>query len=135
LVDALRPPRDRSRHPLFQTVFVLQNWPLPELMLPRMTATPIDVETGRSQFDLAVSIRDTADGLVGSIEYATDLFEQATIRRLVDNFETVLRAVIADPLQRVSKLPIVSEREAAQIAAWGASRRAESPTLPLPQRF
>jgi amino acid adenylation domain-containing protein/non-ribosomal peptide synthase protein (TIGR01720 family) len=135
LVDALRPPRDRSRHPLFQIVFVLQNWLLPELLLPRVTATPIDVETGRSQFDLSVSLRDTTDGLVGSVEYATDLFERSTIGRLVDNFETLLRAAIADPHRRVSELPIVSAREASQIAVWGAARKADLPGLPLHHRF
>jgi hypothetical protein len=118
LVKELQSKRDLSRSPLFQVEFTLLT---PDhnpavygyglgstvretLNLPGLTVTPWDVESGVARFDLAVFIWDLPEGLGGAIEYSTDLFEPATIARMVERFETLLGWVVAEPDARLSGL-------------------------------
>ena len=83
LVNALEPQRQLNRTPLFQVMFALQNAPQPELRLGGLEVTPLAAEPGTAKFDLTLSLAAGAEGLSGGVEYNTDLFEQATIERLV----------------------------------------------------
>ena len=82
LVEELQPERDLSRQPLFQVLFALQNVPQETLELPELRLRPMERGRTTSKFDLSLYVTETADGLAGSIEYATDLFEASTIERL-----------------------------------------------------
>ena len=111
LVEELRPERDPARHPLFQVMFVLQNEPM-QVVAPRtLTMRPQYVDAGVAKFDLILQMTETAEGLDGLVEYNTDLFDRATIRRLVSQFETLLRAIVRDASQRVSRLPLLDQDE------------------------
>jgi amino acid adenylation domain-containing protein len=115
LVDDLHPVRDRSYSPLFQTMFVLQNMPSLPGGFANLQAIIREVNTGTAKFDLSLSLVKTAHGFEGSFEYATDLFDAATVKRFAANFETLLTGIVTDPQQRISRLPILSEGERRQL--------------------
>jgi amino acid adenylation domain-containing protein len=112
LVEELQPERDLSRTPLFQVMFVMQNNPMPELKLGGMTMSPLIIEGATSKFDLTLSIMEEADGnMSGWLEYNTDLFDQPFIESLIGHYNTLLRGIIADPEERISRLPILTDAE------------------------
>jgi len=115
LVEALNPQRDLSRNPLFQVMFVLQNTPDDKLQLNEITAELIQVDSGSTQFDLSLELSETPRGLAGRVEYATDLFEAATISRLIGHFQTLLEGIVAQPEARLSELPLLTEPERRQL--------------------
>ena len=115
VVEALQPERSLSYNPLFQVVFVLENFLLDTLELPDVTLTPQFVERGTSQFDLTLAVWETKQGLIGSWEYNSDLFEPDTIARMTSHFQTLLAAIIANPHQSIGELPLLSQPERHQL--------------------
>src|SRR5207249_7401033 len=83
LVEALQPERHLSLTPLFQVMFALQNAPLPALELPDLTLRSLELESTMAKFDLSLSMQEDAQRLEGAIEYNRDLFEAATIGRML----------------------------------------------------
>ncbi|HVS00394.1 MAG TPA: amino acid adenylation domain-containing protein [Thermoanaerobaculia bacterium] len=116
LVEALAPERDLSRTPLFQVVFGLHNAPMPQMELaPGLELTLEEPHTGTSKFDLSLMLEESRDGLAGTIEYSTDLFDAATVRRLARSFQVLLEAAAADPATRLSDLPLLTAEERRQV--------------------
>ncbi|MEH2147960.1 amino acid adenylation domain-containing protein [Nostoc sp.] len=115
VVEALQPERSLSYNPLFQVVFVLENFLLDTLELPDVSLTPQFVERGTSQFDLTLAVWETKAGLIGSWEYNSDLFEPDTIARMTSHFQTLLAAIIANPNQAIGELPLLSQPERHQL--------------------
>jgi len=113
LVAALAPNRDASRTPLFQVMFVLHN-PEGVSQVSKVSGNR-ELETGTAKFDLTLLLSETQNGLEGMIEYNTDLFEAATIRRLCGHYATLLEAMAGDPDQRVSMLPLLNDVERRQV--------------------
>jgi amino acid adenylation domain-containing protein len=122
LVEQLRPQRDLSRSPLFQVMFVLQNAPLRPLELEGVTLTPVTLEHRAAQYDLSLYMRESEEGLVGTVEYNTDLFEPATIARMIAHLQNLLEGIAADPERRLSELPMLGEDERhRQLVEWNAT--------------
>lgn len=115
VVEALQPERSLSYNPLFQVVFVLENFLLDTLELPDLSLTPQLVERGTSQFDLTLAVWETKAGLIGSWEYNSDLFEPDTIARMTSHFQTLLAAIIANPHQSIGELPLLNQQERHQL--------------------
>jgi amino acid adenylation domain-containing protein len=115
VVEALQPERSLGYNPLFQVMFTLDNLSVDTFELPGIKLTPGQVERGIAQFDLSLSIRETKKGLVGSWEYNSDLFEPDTIARMIDHFQTLLEAIVANPDQRVGELSLLTESERYQL--------------------
>ncbi|HEY0733607.1 MAG TPA: amino acid adenylation domain-containing protein, partial [Herpetosiphonaceae bacterium] len=123
LVEALRPERDLSHTPLFQVMFILQNAPMPAYALPDLTLTPVQFEVGTAKFDLLLGlsqpiagIDDPAivdGGLIGSLEYNSDLFDGATIRRMLAHFQTLLEQIVAAPDRPIAELSLLTADERA----------------------
>lgn len=111
LVEELQPARVMSHAPLFQVMFTLQNAPRPSLELPGLTLAQVELDPGTSMFDLSLSIEETTRGVSGAFEYNTDLFDAATIQRLARHLQTLLGGIAANPRQRVSDLPLLTEAE------------------------
>jgi amino acid adenylation domain-containing protein len=111
LVEELQPQRDLSRTPLFQVMFVLQNTSIPTLEIPGLTLNPLDFDSRTAKFDLTLVMGETDEGMIGSLEYNSDLFYGTTIDRMLGHFQTLLEGIIASPEQRLSNLPILSEAE------------------------
>ncbi|MEH2030403.1 MAG: amino acid adenylation domain-containing protein [Nostoc sp.] len=115
LVEELQPQRDLSYTPLFQVMFVLQNALMSALELPGLTLTPLESNSDSAKFDLTLQMTETEEGLVGSLEYNTDLFEENTIHRMAGHLQTLLEGIVANPQQRLSELPLLSESERHQL--------------------
>src|SRR5262249_33798273 len=125
LVEELAPERDPSRHPLFQVNFAVQNAPLEELELPGLTVSHFQEEVTSTRFDMEWHVWEHADGLQLVVFYNTDLFEAATIARMLGHYQRVLEAMVAAPGQRVSALALLSEAERHQLLVqWNDTERA-----------
>jgi pristinamycin I synthase-2 len=98
LVEVLNPTRSLAHHPLFQTVLVLQNASAARFQLPGVDVHMEPGRTGTAKFDLMISLTEqhTADGepqgIEGVIEYATDLYDAATVQSLFDRWVRLLVA-------------------------------------------
>src|SRR6185312_5474496 len=113
LVESLHPQRDLSRTPLFQVMFVLQNNQMPNVARQDLSLVPLQggTGTGTAKFDLTLAMEETPEGLIGSLEYAVDLFDSPMIARMVSHFRTLLEALAADPDQRLSDLRLAGDAE------------------------
>lgn len=113
LVEAVRPPRDSSRTPLFQVNFRAPKQPYPSLQLKGLAAERAEyVDNGTSKFDLALEI-ESSRGEACYFEYCADLFKEETIVEMVNDFQSGLRGLIAQPdipLGEVSVLKQISQR-------------------------
>jgi amino acid adenylation domain-containing protein/non-ribosomal peptide synthase protein (TIGR01720 family) len=125
LVDAIAPERDRSRNPLFQVAFVLQNAPAPALELPGLAVEITESDSGAAKFDLTLVAQETAGGLSLSFEYAADLFEASTIEWMARRFEVLLEALAADPDRALGELPVMSDEERRVALARSHGERVE----------
>ncbi|NTX17410.1 amino acid adenylation domain-containing protein, partial [Myxococcus sp. CA056] len=116
LVEELQPPRDLSRHPLFQVMFSFQNTPRQDLSMPGLQSTYLLVDPGSAKFDLLLELReDRPDEIFGWLEYNTDLFDVATIQRMRGHFYSLLGAVAENPDTRLSELPLLTQEEQLQL--------------------
>ncbi|MCC5603474.1 non-ribosomal peptide synthetase [Nostoc favosum] len=129
LVEELHPERNLSYHPLFQVVFSLQNAPMSALELPGLVPSFMNIDLKKTRFDLELHLWKCSDdfrslwganweyseGLRGVIVYNTDLFDKATITRMLDHFQTLLSSIVANPEQRIANLPLLSEAELHQV--------------------
>jgi amino acid adenylation domain-containing protein len=107
LVDELQLRRDISRNPLFQVMFALQDAPLPTVRLDHgLTFAPVELNAGTAQFDLSVSIHESAGLFRGSVKYSTDLFDAGTVARFMQHYQRLLEAMTSDPQQRVFEVPL-----------------------------
>jgi non-ribosomal peptide synthetase component F len=104
LVEVLKQERNLSHTPLFQVKIVLQNAPMPPLELLNLTLSILKFETGTAKFDLLLNVVDTKQGLVGFLEYNTDLFDSSTITRMLKHWEMLLDDVVTQPNNRLNKL-------------------------------
>jgi amino acid adenylation domain-containing protein len=132
LVEELQPTRDLSRQPLFQTLFILQDDSLAAQELPQLTLYPLVLDNGTAQFDLTLSMVDSAEGLVSVLEYNSDLFEAETIMRMAGHLQTLLAGVVADPARRLSELPLLTAPERQQLlVTWNGPHVDYPPDLCL----
>lgn len=114
LVEVLQPTRDLSYTPLFQVMFALQD--APKLAtIPGLSLKEFKVAPEIAQFDLSVCIENTADKLIATFEYNTDLFDDATITRMVSHYQNLLTGIVTNPQAKLSELPLLSEREKQQL--------------------
>lgn len=140
VVEAVQPKRDLSYNPLFQVMFSFHDEPMPEETLEGLDVklTPV-LSNGSAKFDLGViGIPHSAqyvglpqggdqDALTMIWEHNTDIFETSTIARMIEHYKILLAAMVADPEQRISDLPLGSaEERRQQLVDWNATA-AETP--------
>ncbi|HVH13182.1 MAG TPA: amino acid adenylation domain-containing protein, partial [Longimicrobium sp.] len=120
LVEALQPERSLSHSPLFQVMFSLVEDRGETLRLGTVERLPTG--TGATAFDLSLTMVEEADGLRGVVEYRPELFEAATVRRMMEHLAALLAGVAADPGQRVSRLPLLGAGERRRVLEeWNAT--------------
>jgi amino acid adenylation domain-containing protein len=113
LVEALNPARAQSHSPVVQVLLGYDVAPAqePTIAGARIAQLPIPGWEW-SRLDLSIILRELpGGGLHAHLEYTTDLFDPATIERLIGHFRTVLEGVVRDPQQRISELPILTAQE------------------------
>lgn len=112
LVEALHPERNLSYSPLFQIDFSLEHEATSAINLKDLTINISNPETNHTaKFDLSLSLQKTDRGLTGGFEYSTDLFDAATIARMIGHWQTLLVGIVANPEQKLSDLPILTAIE------------------------
>ncbi|WP_416971231.1 non-ribosomal peptide synthase/polyketide synthase [Streptomyces sp. 4F14] len=140
LVEVVNPARSLSHHPLFQVMLALQNAPTGEFTLPGLTLGYESVPTGTARCDLTFSLAERytedgrPDGLVGAVEYATDLFDAETVDTLIGRWIRFLELVTQEPDMTVSQVEILDEEERRHLLtlATGADL---APARPLTDLF
>jgi len=116
LVEELSVRRDTSRNPLFPVMFSLV--PPTTAFEPGWDLNQLDLEIGTAKFDLDLELDDRPEGLFGRFVYSTDLFDATTMERMAGHFETMLEAIVADPDQKISRLPMLTAAEKQQLTDW-----------------
>jgi amino acid adenylation domain-containing protein/thioester reductase-like protein len=111
IVQELAPDRDLSRTPLFQVMFVFQNFPLEMPNIPGLALKVESVETYNSVFDLTLTVWEESDAFAGLMEYNSSLFESNTVSRMLDHFRNLLQSALNDPEQRACELQMFSDAE------------------------
>ena len=113
VVESVQPERDQGSTPVFQVLFVVHNIPMPAAQLHDVTLTLKHMDNGTATFDLVMEI-DTRTGRA-AIEYNTDLFDAATIDRMIEHFQVLLRGIAKTADEPISRLPLLSEMERQQL--------------------
>ncbi|HLC42887.1 MAG TPA: amino acid adenylation domain-containing protein [Methylomirabilota bacterium] len=136
VVEALRPERSLSHSPIYQVLFTFHDAPMPSLELPELTIDLLEgLNNGSAKFDLNVAMIPRSEQRVGLgaggeargvtvvWEYSTDLFDETTVDRMLGHFQTLLESVVANPGQRLSDLPLLTEAERQQqLVEWNNTK-------------
>nr|WP_247746096.1 non-ribosomal peptide synthetase [Streptomyces oryzae] len=141
VVEALNPPRSPARNPLFQIALALDTSADDALSLQGVSAEKVDEHTGTAKFDLSFRFTEhrapggAPAGIDGSVEYATDLFDPATVTTVAVRLRRLLEAVTAQPDLPVSAAGILSDEERRLLLhEWSASDH-QAPAVLLPDLF
>jgi natural product biosynthesis luciferase-like monooxygenase protein/amino acid adenylation domain-containing protein len=111
LVEVLQPPRRPGRTPFFQVALALLNLPPAKLELPGLKMAPLAVDIGTSRFDLSLVFEETPRGLRGTVEYRTDLYDAATVARMMEHLRVLLEDAVLHPERRLSALSLMTAAE------------------------
>lgn len=132
LVEALAPQRDLSRSPIFQVMFALQTTGIQVSELAGLEIEPILIDKGTTgaRYDLTLSMAERGGVIEASFEYNAGLFEEATIRRMIGHFTTLLESAADNPELPVHALPMLTAQERQALLA-GAKATAR-PLEPVP---
>lgn len=124
LVDVLRPERSLSHSPLFQVMFGLQESMEREIALPGVVMSFQEMDLDVAKFDLTLMVLERGGEHICVWEYNTDLFEEASIARLAEQFEVLLTGIVANLQQPIWHLPLLSREEQAHIIKdWNANQQ------------
>jgi len=116
LVEQLRPERDRSRSPLFQTLFVVHQYDADEeLNFANCECSDYPVAPGTTMYDVFLQLIEISGTLTGSIEYSTNLFNRETIEQLAQHLETFLLGAVANPDTPILDLPLLAAAERSEV--------------------
>ncbi|HVH14035.1 MAG TPA: condensation domain-containing protein, partial [Longimicrobium sp.] len=136
LVEELQPERDMSRAPLFQVMFLMQNMSTEGVEEEGLRIAALPAETEAAKFDLSLAAAEKPDGLNLILQYNTDLFDAATVERMLASFRTLLAGVAARPGQRVSRLPLLPAAERTLVLErWNDTGRGARPELGMHGAF
>jgi amino acid adenylation domain-containing protein/thioester reductase-like protein len=134
--------RDSSRPPLFETMFILQKAHEADVQMlspfalgldgARMEVSGLVLESialggEPAQFDMTMMMSELNDGLAAALQYNVDLFDAATIERMLKHFHSLLREIAADPAKPVSRYALLGESESQKILVEWNQTEAEYP--------
>ena len=119
LVEELQPERNMSHTPLFQVMMVMLNMPGETPRFSHLEIETFSSSSGTAKFDLTLEFTEKAGRLTGRLEYNVDLFEAATIQRLLDHYHHLLSSVVADTAQRLDEFALLTPDERQQFLGLG----------------
>ena len=115
ILRAVQASRSIDRNALFQVMFTLQN-PSPKApAFPGLSVRFMDLDPGIARVDLLLELVDANEHLGGWLEYSTDLFDAATMGRMAAHLQRMLEAIVANPEERISRLPLLSAQERSRV--------------------
>ncbi|HLO94590.1 MAG TPA: amino acid adenylation domain-containing protein, partial [Burkholderiaceae bacterium] len=124
VVERLQPPRSAAHAPIFQHLFAWQQASVEVLDMRGVRATPLAASWPRSaKFDVSLLLQDSAQGIVGELEYATALYDAGTIETHARCWEQLLRAMVTDEQARIAELPLLDEAQRRRLLQeWNATQ-------------
>ncbi|WP_122600924.1 non-ribosomal peptide synthetase, partial [Pseudomonas viridiflava] len=111
VVEVVRPTRSLAHAPLFQTTL---NWmPGKHVAVPLggLVVAPVEQVSQVSKFDLSLNLSEQGETLVGSLDYATALFDEATAQRYLNYFVQILETLATHEHTRLDRVALVGEQE------------------------
>jgi amino acid adenylation domain-containing protein len=136
LVEELNPERTLSYSPLFQVLFNLQYKQQFSLEMPDLTLEFVPPESAQAKFDLIQTITETARGLNVNLRYNSDLFNQTTIQRMLEHYQTLLQAITTNPSCPIYELPLLSPAEEHRLLVqWNDTNQTPAPDKRLHDIF
>ncbi|WP_282956960.1 condensation domain-containing protein, partial [Mycobacterium paraseoulense] len=140
LVEQLNPVRSTAHHPLFQVFMAFQNNVRPEVLsFDELSVEPLTAATGTAKFDLEFEFSEVptddpaAPMASGVVTYATDLFDRATVERLVTWFGRLIEAVVANASVVVGDVPLLDRGERDLVLSQWSGTGVEVPVAVAPQ--
>jgi amino acid adenylation domain-containing protein len=127
LVAELDPERDLGRNPLFQVMFQYQENVKPLFQTEDLKLSSVETSTHTAKFDLSMAVIARDETLLCLMEYRTELFREETIAQLLDHYKTLLESIVADPIERIATLRLMSDAERSELIDSGRGERAEFP--------
>lgn len=127
LVEELNPSRTMNNHPIFQVMFIYQNANEQTLTLPGLKIETIPKNSETEHFDLTLQVMKRPEGIRGILTYAKDLFDEATIQRMVGHYLTLLESIVDHPELPLAQLPILTESEHGQLVKTWNDTEANRP--------
>ena len=122
LVDRLVSERSLSHSPLFQAAFTFDNVPLAELSLPGATVTKMPVHGGGARFELTLILHDRPQGIDGTFEFSTDLFDRESVAPYASRLARLVEQIVDAPDRPISQLEVLDAKERARIVdIWNAT--------------
>jgi amino acid adenylation domain-containing protein len=135
LVSAMEVERKPGESPIVSVMFDFQNAPMPGRADREPRMSPVVLSRGASQFDLSLLVLDTDLGRTAGIEYNTELFDAATIKRLAAHYQSILESIAVRPADPIARIPMLTRAERQQLlalaAGGNAARSASSPLEPV----
>ncbi len=119
VVEIVKPPRSLSHAPIFQAMLAWQDMNEGALEFGGVTMTPFDSDYDTAKFDLTLNIGESGDRIVGGLDYATALFDRATLERQAGYLQRVLAAMVADEQQPVALIDLPDAEERRSLLALG----------------
>jgi amino acid adenylation domain-containing protein len=128
LVEEIQPARSLSHTPLFQVMFVFENFPRAVALPLNLHIEQLDLPNRTAKFDLTLVLREMSGGLSGEMEYNAELFRCDTIEAMVAHFRLLLDAIVEDPERSVATLRLLSADEERRLRmGWSGA------SLPAPE--
>ncbi|MEH2164063.1 MAG: amino acid adenylation domain-containing protein [Nostoc sp.] len=136
VVDVLKPIRNLSYNPLFQVMFSFHDSAMPDLSLPGLDISlhePLSNKSAKFDLDFLViprfeqsvqnGSRTGAKGITLVLEYNSDLFDAATIQQMLEQYQILLKGIVANPEQRISELPLLTQTQQQLLVEWNQTHR------------
>ena len=136
VVEKLDPERSTGRNPLFHVMIDQAQSAWLKLDLAGLSAEWLPIDNGTAKFDLSLHCVLGEEEISGWLEYSTDLYDTATIERMLAHFQLLLTGIATDAEMRVSTLPILTEQERRQLLVeWNQTNASYPSDSCIPQMF
>lgn len=111
IIERINPVRDLSRSPIFQVMFNFQDTRNRKSKIANLELQQINVSRSGVQTDIDFWVRYSDNGLAGGFEYNSDLFEAKTIKRMHQQYVSILNAIIKKPDATIQEISVLPEDE------------------------
>ncbi|KAA0021587.1 non-ribosomal peptide synthase/polyketide synthase, partial [Antrihabitans cavernicola] len=140
IVEVLNPVRSTARNPLFQIGLSFQNLGASSIELPGLTVSTVDYDTRTAKTDLQLTVADRyVDGepaeIAAEFNYATDLFDEATVERFADRLLLIIDAMVADSSSLVGDVDLLSAAERTELVLENNATTYDLPATTLVSLF
>jgi len=135
VVKALRPERSLGHTSLFQHMFVFQNALEHDLDLDGLTIEEFALDRDTAMFDLTLTLSETRQALVGTLEYASDLYDRTTAERMAEDLRTLLEAAVADPDRPIGEFDLMDHSERHRVLVEWNDTEADFPNRCIHEVF